>query len=268
MTEAPSTYLLLCLSALAAGAVNSLAGGGTLLTFPALTSVVDAQIANATSTVALVPGSIAGAWGYRAEMAGVGRWALVLIWPSLVGGLVGSLLVAWLPPAVFKVAVPWLILLAATTLLLQPLISRWVGQSAEPAAAPTGPALAAIIVIQFLVSVYGGYFGAGIGIMMLSALALIGMGDIHRMNALKTFLASVINGISVAVFAGTGLVRWDLALSMALTAVAGGYLGARLGRSLNKNVVRWIVVTIGFGLAGYYFHQQLNAAPVSTPATP
>jgi uncharacterized membrane protein YfcA len=250
------TYLLLCASALVAGVINSLAGGGTLLTFSALLTVVNPVVANATSTVALVPGSIAGAWGYRREMRKSSRWARLLIAPSMIGGGIGTLLVTRLEESYFSALVPWLILVAAVLFLLQPAISRLAG-IAKPHAPPTRTKLVALIVFQFFVAVYGGYFGAGIGILMLSSLGLMGLTDIHQMNAVKTFLAACINCVSVGVFALENKVAWHLALIMAIAAIAGGYLGARTARRMNRDVVRWIVIAIGFGLAGYYFYQRL-----------
>jgi len=246
---------LLTLSALAAGVINSLAGGGTLLTFSALVTVVPAVVANATSTVALVPGSLAAAWGYRRDMRDMDHWAWLLIGPSLVGGIIGSLLVTRLAPKYFSATVPWLILLATLLFLLQHLIVRLVGIGEEHAP-PTRSKRASLVLFQFFVAVYGGYFGAGIGILMLSALALMGIKDIRQMNALKNFLAACLNGVSVGVFAAEGKVEWHLALSMAVAAITGGYLGARLGTGLNRDVVRWVVIGIGFGLTAYYFHRQ------------
>ncbi|HEX6960856.1 MAG TPA: sulfite exporter TauE/SafE family protein, partial [Lacipirellula sp.] len=163
----------LCLAAAAAGVVNAVAGGGTLLTFPAVYAALGstaeaAVVANATSTVALFPGSLAGAWGYRAELVGAREWFRLLIVPSLVGGLIGSLLVTQLPENLFKQLVPWLILVAALLFLLQPMIARWTGIGRPHT--PTPAVALGVIGFQFLVGVYGGYFGAGIGILMLSAL--------------------------------------------------------------------------------------------------
>ena len=167
-----NTYLILCISAVAAGVVNAVAGGGTLLTFPVLLAALGSTdeatvIANATSTVALVPGSIASIWGYRREVVHMRRWAMILAGPSLLGGCIGSLLVIMQPAKVFANLVPWLILAAAMLFALQPKIARWtgVGQHHET---PSGGSLAGIIAFQFLVSVYGGYFGAGAGILMLT----------------------------------------------------------------------------------------------------
>jgi uncharacterized membrane protein YfcA len=275
-------YLLLCLAAAAAGTINAVAGGGTLLTFPALLLALgssgDAAVAaNATSTVALVPGAIAALAGYRDEIRRERRWATLLLAPSLLGGLLGSLLLVALPSDVFKTLVPWLILTAAVLFALQPSIARWAGlnrvqpnpttdlpgnsgASVVASHRPISPTLLAIAIsAQFLVAIYGGYFGAGIGILMLSSLALMGMEDIHRMNAVKTFLNLAINGTSVLVFVSSGLVQWRFAAVMAASSIVGGYLAARTIRRVNKKAVRWIIVTIGFTLAAYYFYREFIA---------
>jgi uncharacterized membrane protein YfcA len=259
-------YLLLIATAAAAGAINAVAGGGTLLTFPALFAVLGASphahlaatagvIANATSTVALVPGSAASMWGYRSELAAVSRWAWLLLAPSFVGGLIGSLLVV-LWPDKFDALIPWLILTAALLFALQPAITRWTGIG-HPHAEPTRGTQVGIVLLQFAIAIYGGYFGAGIGILMLSGLALMGLTDIHAMNALKTLLNCAINGVSVAIFVFYGVIDWPLAGLMAVAAIVGGYGGARVARRLNRNLVRRGVVAIGFLLAGWYFYQQL-----------
>jgi uncharacterized membrane protein YfcA len=251
----------LCLSALAAGAVNSLAGGGTLLTFPVLVLALSslgmsrdeaAVVANATSTVALVPGSLAGAWGYRREMPAARRWLAILAGPSLVGGVIGSLLVTRLPPHYFAALVPWLLLTAAVVFLGDTLLGRYRPVSLHETK-PSSAAVVGLVMCQFAVAVYGGYFGAGIGILMLTSLALMGVGDMHRMNALKTVLNGCINGISVVVFVNDGKVNWQYAVPMAVAAILGGYLGAWGALRVKPRSVRWAVVCIGFGLAGYYF---------------
>lgn len=250
-------YIFLCAAAFFAGAINSVAGGGTLLTFPALTWILGSTaaasvVANATSTVALFPGSIAAVWGYRREMAGQGRWIVPLIIPSLIGSSIGTWLVVTQPDKIFQEMVPWLILAAAVLFLLQPAITRWTGIG-QPHAHPSGFTMAGIIAFQFVIALYGGYFGAGIGILMLSSLALMGLGDIHRMNALKSLLASAINGTSVTLFIFSGKVNWDYAVPMIAAGIAGGFVGASVSRKLDKNVVRMVVIAIGFGLATYYF---------------
>jgi uncharacterized protein len=254
-------YATLCLAAVAGGAVNSVAGGGTLLTFPTLFAVLGSGagvVANATSTVALFPGSLAATWGYRRELSDARAWFVLLAAPSLLGGLIGSLLLVRLPDSSFKALVPWLILAAAVLFAAQPTIARWTGIGKEHAP-PTSWKAAGVVAFQFLVAVYGGYFGAGIGILMLSALAMMGLSDIHRMNGLKTLLASAINGVSFVVFIASGKVDWRYAPAMIISAIAGGYLGARVARRLDRNLVRRAVVVIGFALAAWYFYKQFVA---------
>ena len=281
----PMAWAVLAAAAFAAGVMNSIAGGGTLLTFPALMAVLTpiygekmaGAVANATSTVALLPGSLAGTWGYRKEFAAAREFAMRLLPPSLVGGLVGSLLLVLFPDQ-FTPLVPWLILTAAVLFLLQQPLGRFLARRRERATggatgAPPGSVLnleplrrvrrrqvAGLVGFQFLVAVYGGYFGAGIGILMLTALGLMGLQNIHQANAVKTLLASVINGVSVVVFLIGGMVDWPFAGGMAVAAIAGGYAGARVARRLPAVYARWAVILIGFGLAGYYAWKQLFAA--------
>ncbi len=254
-----ATWALLLLSASAAGVINTLAGGGTLLTFPSLRAAgLSEVVANSTSTVALVPGSVAGAWGFRRELRGTGPWLALLIGPSLLGGLGGSLLLTRLPNHYFAALVPWLLLTASLLFLAQPYLTRAL--PARTADSLPSPWLCgAVVVFQFFVAVYGGYFGAGIGILMLTSLGLMGLGDIHRMNAVKTLLASFINGVSVVVFVVEGTVEWRYALPMAVGAIAGGYAGAHLGRALPRVAVRWFVILLGLGLSAYYFALQAGA---------
>jgi uncharacterized membrane protein YfcA len=262
MPDLLSQLIWLSFSALAAGAINSVAGGGTLLTFPALLAVlapygIEAGVlANATSTVALVPGSLAGAWGYRREMQAARRWALVLLGPSLLGGIAGSLLMTRLPPRYFDALVPWLILTATLLFLAQPAAARLI--QAKPHTAPARQTVAVVVLFQFLVAIYGGYFGAGIGILMLSALALMGLPSVHQMNAVKTFLNFCINGVSVVIFALENKVEWQYAPAMAVSSIVGGYLGARLARRIRPALVRWFIIATGLALAAHYFHKQLS----------
>lgn len=242
-------YLWLCLSAVAAGAVNAVAGGGTLLTYPALESVIAAHLANATSTVALFPGSFASVWGYRRQMPACKRWILWLTAPSVIGGLIGASLV---DPS-FRQVIPYLILSAAILFLLQPTLARLFRKQAAALQEPSRPLLVGIIAVQFLIGIYGGYFGAGIGILMLSSLSFLGLKDIHETNALKSFLAFCMNTVAAGLFIYRGMCEWQYALAMALAAIVGGYVGARFSLLLKPIFVRWIVIFIGFGLAGYYF---------------
>lgn len=257
-----SIYLWPCITAFLAGIINSLAGGGTLLTFPALMAALKlsgyddgeaAVTANATSTIALGPASLSSAWGYRQELTQVRQWLKILTPPSIIGGVLGSLLVTWYPDQFAKM-VPWLILTASVLFTLQPVVARWLGHTAT--SQPSTNRVTTVVVAQFFVAVYGGYFGAGIGILMLSALGLMGMSNLHEMNALKTVLAVFINGTAMLVFAVQGIVHWPLALAMMVFGITGGYVGARYGRLVPAKYVRYFVIAIGFGLTAYYL---LNA---------
>jgi uncharacterized membrane protein YfcA len=261
MYESFLALSLLGIAAFAAGVINTLAGGGTLLTFPSLLSLMPGleEIANATSTVALVPGSMSGAWGFRRELRGTGPWLTLLVGPSLLGGLVGAVLLFHLPSGTFKLLIPWLLLTASLLFMAQPTMARWL-KAHETIGMPTLAWCVSVVVFQFFVAVYGGYFGAGIGILMLSSLGFMGLGDIHRMNAVKTFLAACINGVAVVVFVYEGKVRWDYALLMAVCAIAGGYAGSSVGRRLPRQLVRWFVIAVGLGLAAYYFAKQAGYA--------
>ncbi len=242
-------WAFLCAAAFAAGAVNAVAGGGTLLTFPSLLAVLSPVSANATSTFALFPGSLASGLGYRSELALCRRHLIRLLPPSLIGGLIGSLLVTRLPEKVFATAVPWLLIGASVLLLLQRPIARYFG--AHPHDEPTPKALAAIVFFQFLVGVYGGYFGAGIGILMLSSLAFVGIPDIHQMNAVKSILAAAMNGITLLIFLLSGAIVWKYAIVMGIAGTLGGYLGARVARRVKPDYIRAFVVVIGFAVAIY-----------------
>jgi len=260
---------------LAAG-VNSIAGGGTILTFPVVAAILPdgparLVVANATSTIGLWPGSLTAAWATRSERLGHPRWTRWLLPASVGGAMVGALLVLALPPAWFSRLVPWLILAAALLFALQPRLSARLGaeggDAGMTAGEPTQTMFLSVWILQFLVAVYGGYFGAGIGILMLAVLGCLGLGDIHRINALKNVLATAVNGTTAVMFigasilaeglgasaAGAGVVSWPHALVMALASVAGGFVGVRLTRRMPAALVRRMVALIGFGLAGYYF---------------
>jgi uncharacterized membrane protein YfcA len=239
-----------------AGAINSIAGGGTLISFPALLWIGrDPIMANATNTVAMWPGSLAGAIGFRRELSTVRRWLLLLIIPSLLGGALGSWLLLRTPSSLFERLVPFLILGATLLLAAQEAITRWLAVggwrlAAEPgtleqSADPPTPWIVFVFLFQFLVGVYGGYFGAGMGILMLAALGLIGLTDLHQMNGLKNILAVGINGIAAIYFALSGAVVWHDAFIMMTGTIAGGYLGARVARRLGRKFVRAAVVVIG-----------------------
>ena len=261
MTHPLLTDLLLFTTALAAGAINSVAGGGTLLTFPALLTVLPYVAANATSTVALVPGSFSAFWGYRQEMEHDRRELLWLGIPSLLGGLVGARLVLRAGDQVFAHLVPWLILGATALFMVQEPVRRWItrGEKAGETEKPTGHrGLVGAMVFQFFVAIYGGFFGAGIGILMLAALGFLGLTNIHRMNALKNFAAICINGVAAATFILGRKVDWPLAGLMAVGAILGGYGGAGLAQRMGQKNVRRVVVAVGLMIGGVMLVRQVG----------
>jgi uncharacterized protein len=256
-----------------AGAVNSVAGGGTLLSFPAaIAAGLPPIVANATNAAAMVPGSLAAAWTYRRYLAGLGRLTALLSVPAVVGALVGASILRHTPQRLFDGVVPWLVLGATLLILLQGVFTGTSTKAGSPpattspgpetptAATPTTVAAArgvpvVILGAQFLVSVYGGYFGAAMGIIMLAFLGHLstagpqGRLDLHQMNAIKNVLAVVINGAASIDFMTHGLVRPVPAVVMAGGAIAGGIVGARLARGARPHHVRGIVVGVGFCMA-------------------
>jgi uncharacterized membrane protein YfcA len=240
--------IVIFLAAFLAGAVNSVAGGGTLISFPALIWIGrDPIIANATSTVAILPGSLAGMLGFRRELKGSERWIELLVGPSFIGAVGGALLLLHTSSETFAGVVPYLILLATLLFAAQEVITRKAASAA--AGEKSNWWWVAAVCFQFLVGLYGGYFGAGIGIMMLAALGILGLTDIHQMNGIKNLLAFLINGVAAACFVISGRIRWaDIGL-MAVGSVLGGYFGAGLARKLGRRFVRYVVVAIGLAMA-------------------
>ena len=236
-------------AALLAGFVNAIAGGGTLLTFPALVAAGLTPLhANATSTVALLPGSLSAMWGYRNELTGARRWAVLFAVPSLVGGAIGALLLLRTPSDAFDRIVPWLVLGATALFLAQRPILRLVrGARPHPGDVllSSNPPSIGLLAGQLLVGIYGGYFGAGIGILMLAALGLMGFSNIHRMNGLKNWGGFCMNLVAASAFALSDIVRWPVALAMALGSVAGGYVGARTALRVSQEAVRTAVAVVG-----------------------
>ena len=239
-----TNIVVILTAAFVAGAINSIAGGGTLLSFPALVWIGrDPILANATNSVALWPGSFAGMVGFRRELADVRRWLLLLTIPSLLGGALGAILLLRTSTKTFTHLVPFLILGATLLLAAQEIITRRLQRVAQGR-----HWIVFAFVFQFFVGIYGGYFGAGMGILMLAALGLIGLTDLHQMNGLKNLLAICINGIAAVYFAISGAVLWRDAVIMAVAAIAGGYAGARIARKLGRKFVRGAVVFIGLAM--------------------
>jgi len=235
-------------SAFAAGAINSVAGGGTLLSFPTLVWLgLNSVSANATSTVAIWPGSLGGMLGFHKELATVDRRMLALIVPSLIGGIAGALLLRYTPPSIFDAIVPFLILFATVLFMVQETVQR-IFKTGE-ARRDSASWLAGAMLFQFFVALYGGYFGAGIGILMLAALSILGLTDIYQMNGLKNFFALCINGVAAAYFVFAKMVEWPYVLIMAVGAIAGGIGGAGLARRMGRTMVRRVVIGIGLAMA-------------------
>jgi uncharacterized membrane protein YfcA len=264
---------LVVLASAVAGAINSIAGGGTLLTFPALVGLgVPPIVANATSTIALWPGALGSMWGYRHELKGMRDWAIAFALPSLGGGLVGAWLLLRTPPDRFAALVPWLVLGATALFMAQGPITATVARrradereagggtrevgaftpASAPGSSPTNRYLlpathfsASVLAYQFLVAIYGGYFGAGVGILMLAALGFAGLTNIHQMNGLKNWGGLCMNAVAAITFAFSDIVNWPVALAMALGAALGGYGGSRLAQRVAQGAVRRAIVVIG-----------------------
>lgn len=249
----PTQLVVLFLAAAAAGAINSVAGGGSFISFPALVLAgVPPIAANATNTVALWPGVVASVGAYRRELAVQRRGLALFSAISLAGGLLGALLLLRTREAVFEQLIPYLLLLATLVFALSPRITRLArglgGKGHE------GPGRrASILAVYFLVAIYGGFFGAGLGILTLAVLSLLGLDNIHEMNALKTLQAALVNGVAVATFALAGIVQWPVAALMAAGAILGGYAGAAVARQVRPAYVRALVIAISVSLTLYFF---------------
>jgi uncharacterized protein len=242
------SYLLLIGAALGAGLMNSVAGGGSFLTFPALVFTgVPSIVANATSTVALFPGVLASAWAYRQDFKGLEKLplkpALVV---SIAGGIVGALLLLFTSQKTFDRIIPWLLLGATIAFALGPRVMRalkrqsWMGSRT-------------LIILQFFVGIYGGYFGGAVGIVMLALWSVAGLRDIHAMNGGRTLLGGVMNAAAVVCFVIARKVWWLQAVTMLAAAVTGGYAGARFARRLNPSWVRAIIIVVSCAVTAAFF---------------
>jgi uncharacterized protein len=239
---------LVFVAAVIAGGINSVAGGGMLVSFPTMIWLgIPPITANATNTVAIWTGTLGSAWGYRRELRGVDPRVYALVVPSILGSIAGAVLLAYTPSDLFDRLVPWLVLFATGLFMAQEPIQRRFNLSAVHAARSHW--LSWTMFFQFGVAMYGGYFGAGIGILMLAALSLMGHTDIHQMNGLKNLLATCINVVAAVYFAFAGLVFWRDAIFLAAGAVTGGIAGAHVARRIGRKAVRRIVVVIGLAMA-------------------
>jgi uncharacterized membrane protein YfcA len=255
------TYVLFFVASIVAGAINALAGGGGLITFPLLMLVVAPVTADATSAVALLAAYPTAVWRTRGQLAGVldRKWLWLLLIPNVLGGLLGALLLSRTGDRNFVELVPWLIVLATLIILLRPiLVRRREDDSKQPDFAAAGWLV--VMAIIFVVALYGGYFGAAIGILMIGALSFISPGDIQHVVALKNLLTGCLRGVAVFVLVIEGNVDWKYGAPMALGGLVGGYIGGLVSHRANRVVVRSIVIGIGFGVAAYYFWELYGPA--------
>jgi uncharacterized protein len=251
-----SDVVLLFGAAITAGAINSVAGGGGFIAFPALLFTGMPPVnANATNTVALWPGTLASTGAYRRALS----WKLVRsLWPLIVitflGSIAGAFLLLHTPQTTFMKMVPWLLLAATVLFFFGGRITGWIkGKQRHHGEGPGRLTVIGITLLQLCVAIYIGYFGAGVGIIMLALLAIMGMEDIHAMNGMKTLLATCGNGVAVIMFIFAHAVRWPQALLMIGGAVLGGYAGAHFAQRTNPQAVRWIIIGIGSSMTIYFF---------------
>ena len=253
----PIEILGLGASAFIAGTINAVAGGGTLVTFPALLYLgTPPLVANATSTLGLFLGTSGSVFGFRRYLSAVRPVLQQLLPVSLIGGLLGSLLLTITSERLFSKLVPFLILFATLLFLAQGVIKQGVSRIGIPESDRTSRVSGRWMLFYFWVALYGGYFGAGIGILMLATFGWLGLKNIHEMNALKTVLGCLINCVATVWFIFAGLVDWRKAAVLTLGAIAGYYLGSRFSQRIPQTAVKRIVVAIGFGIAAMTFYKE------------
>lgn len=243
-------FVTITISGLLAGALNAVAGGGTFLTFPALVWLgVPPIMANATATIGALPGYASSAWGYRADVSAEGTLGLrAIISLGALGGLLGAGLLLVTPGAVFEGLVPWLLLVATVLFATGPRVLAFVRARGF---GPAGPVLSGAAVLA--VSIYGGYFNGGLGILLLAMLGLIGFVNLHGMNGLKVLLSAVLSLVSAAAYAAAGLIDWDAALIMAVATTIGGYLGARGAKLIRMDHLRIGITAVGLVMTLLFF---------------
>jgi uncharacterized protein len=246
--------ILLFLSAAIAGAINSIAGGGSFIAFPALIFTGVPPInSNAMCSVALFPGSLASVGGYRLELIEERKILPLMILTSIIGGIAGSIIMLKTPPNTFMSLVPWLLLLANLLFIFGGKITAAFKKRNSAKEPSRFRIILGTLTLQLFIALYGGFFGAGMGIMMLAALALMGMDNIHKMNAFKVVLGSCINGIAALIFISAGVILWAQTSVMIVGAIAGGFGGAFYARKHDPAKVKKIVIFIGSVMTIYFF---------------
>ncbi len=247
-------FLLLFLAAVAGGALNSVAGGGSFICLPALMFAgISPVAANATTTMAMWPGSISSAWAYRRDIGAVDRPLVLLCGVSLVGGLLGGYLLVRTSDTSFLRLLPWLMLVAAITFTFGGRLASRFRSEDDPHPVRHRPVPLWALALQLAIATYGGYFGGGIGIMMLAAFSVAGLTDIHEMNGLKAVLAVFINGVALVEFVAHGVLVWAPGLIMVAGGILGGYFGASFARQLPQASVRAFVIVVGWTMTVYFF---------------
>jgi uncharacterized protein len=247
--------LVLFIAAVLGGTLNAVAGGGTFITLPSLIVAGVLPInANATSTVALWPGSVASIWAYRKELAQQRRLLVVVLGvTSLIGGVLGAELLLSTSQSTFVKLLPYLLLVATLLFVLSGPITARLRKRRTQESRLVWYTLVGVSLLQLVIAIYGGYFGGGIGILMLATLGLMGMENIHEMNAMKTLLTACINGVAVIIFVIRGVVVWPEAIVMLVGAIIGGYGGAFYARKIDQRWVRGFVILVGVTMTIYFF---------------
>lgn len=239
----PWEAIAVAAAGLGAGAVNAVVGSGSLITFPTLLAVGFPSVtANVSNNIGLVPGSFSAVYGFRRELHGQGHRVRRLLLGSATGSLLGAFLLLVLPSSVFDAVVPILVIGAAILMAFQPRLSAWVALRRHPDAADVGPVA---VVIAFLAGIYGGYFGAAQGIILLTMLSVLVRDDLRRLNAVKNVLAGTVNAVAALFFIVFADVAWEAVALVAVGALVGGIIGARVGRRINPRLLRALVVALG-----------------------
>ena len=234
-------YLVLIIAGFLAGVLNAVAGGGTFLSFPALVWVgVPPISANATATFAALPGYISSAWAFRKDVKAQGPLSvreITLI--SILGGFLGAMLLLVTPSEVFSAVVPWLLMLATALFAAGPVLMRWIARNGS-----AGPGWLMAGALVLAVTIYGGYFNGGLGIMLLAVFGLIGFTDLNAMNGLKSMISAVLSLVSVGTYAAAGLIDWQYLLPIAIASTIGGYLGASAARKITRPALLRVFITL------------------------
>jgi len=256
-----AVIILLFFAAAIGGGLNAVAGGGSFLTLPALiVAGISPVVANATSTLALWPASISSTFAYRGDIKTSRQWLVILGLTSVAGGLLGAQLLVRTSDSSFLRLLPWLMLVAAATFTfgskLRPKRVDTSGAHRFEGGASWHPSMLGVVAIQLVIAAYGGYFGGGMGIMMLATFALAGMTNIHEMNGLKALLGVSINGLALLTFMLSGAIQWKYGLTMAVGGVVGGYSTAAFARKLDSRYVRRFVIVVGWLMTAYFFWRR------------